>query len=221
MIIMFEDNRLRPTLLRRAFCFFSSTCANIFLVESERPVHSKERPMRITSNGFSLLELVVVVAIIAILAALVIPNVTSEIQDAKQTGTMHNIQEIAKVCVRYAALNDEAPAAGLQEGLLSPEGEFVATLRKNSLPNCPTKDNWGNPLLVYSGNAVAGYLGLPTEEAKATDILIISNGRYNQPDSFRYDPAKPEAGKYKVKKDADYANDLINLNGNWIRGPEK
>jgi prepilin-type N-terminal cleavage/methylation domain-containing protein len=220
-MIVLEEKRRRPAPLRRAFCFFPRTCANIFYVVSERPVHSKERPMRIISNGFSLLELVVVVAIIAILAALVIPNVTSEIQDAKQTGTMHNIQEIAKACVKYAALNDEAPGAGLQEGLLSPESEFAAIVRKNGLPNCPTKDNWGNPLIVYSGNAVAGYLGLATEEAKVTDILIISNGRYNQPDSFRYDPAKPEAGRYKVKKDADYANDLVNLNGNWIRGPEK
>ena len=50
-------------------------------------------------NGFSLLELVVVVAVLAILASLALPNFTGVIRDAKISAAKSSLVNIMKECV--------------------------------------------------------------------------------------------------------------------------
>ena len=170
-------------------------------------------------EGFTLLELIVVVAVVGILATLITPRIIEKIQDGKQLGTMQDMRTIAKACLEYAAINDEAPAAGIQNGPLSTGNEFITTITERQLAICPVNDKWGNPYIIYTGVAVASFSGMDAGKIGKGDCLIISRGRDGIEDGFVYDPKDPQKGMYRVSDKADYKNDLINWNGNFIRAP--
>lgn len=171
------------------------------------------------SRGFTLIELIIVVSIIGILIALITPNVIQKMQNGKQIGTMSDINTIAKACLEYVAENDVAPAAGTQNGPLTPNNAFIQILIEKYLTTCPANDHWGNPLVVYSGKAVANFGGFSEDLVDEGDFLIISYGRYGQPEGFTFDSDNREAGMFKVSTMDDFKKDLINWNGTWIRAP--
>jgi hypothetical protein len=49
--------------------------------------------------------------------------------------------------------------------------------------------------------------------------MIISFGRDGKKENWKYNPKDLDAGIYELKSDEDYDNDLIMLNGKWIRTP--
>jgi prepilin-type N-terminal cleavage/methylation domain-containing protein len=61
------------------------------------------KTMRDKAKGFTLLELMVALTIIAILIAVVAPNVLQKIQYGKQVGTMEDMRTIASACLEYIA----------------------------------------------------------------------------------------------------------------------
>lgn len=170
-------------------------------------------------RGFTLIELIIVVSIIGILIALITPNVIQKIQNGKQIGTMGDIKTIANACLEYVAENDVAPAAGIQNGPLAANNAFIKTLTEKYLTTCPVNDHWGNPLVVYSGTSVANFSGFSEDMVEEGDFLIISFGRYGQPEGFTFDTDNREAGMFKVSTMDDFKKDLINWNGTWIRAP--
>ena len=170
-------------------------------------------------RGFTLIELIIVVSIIGILIALITPNVIQKIQNGKQIGTMSDINTIAKACLEYVVENDVAPAAGIQNGPLSTNNTFIKALTEKYLTNCPVNDHWGNPLTVYSGTSVANFAGFSEDMVGEGDFLIISYGRFGQPEGFTFDTDNREAGMFRVSTMDDFKKDLINWNGTWIRAP--
>lgn len=178
--------------------------------------------MRCMKNrkGFTLIEIIVVVIIIGILVTFVTINTVARTQDARQTGTMRDILTIAQACQAYAAENDEAPAAGVQEGPLQANNAFIKAITKKHLVSCPTEDKWSHPFQVYTGKAVAKYPGFSADSVTDTDFLIISLGRAGKPDNFVYNPDDPESGMYRVDKTVDYDKNIINYNGTWIHAPK-
>jgi len=63
---------------------------------------TKNNPIRKTgSNGFSLIELLIVVAIILIIAAIAIPNLLRSRQSANQASAVANIRTISTASVSY------------------------------------------------------------------------------------------------------------------------
>ncbi len=170
--------------------------------------------------GFTLIELLVVVAIIGIIAGVLVAYGPQYIQNAKQKSTMKDINTIATACASYTTINGQAPASGIQEGILISGNEFIAEIAPEHMPVCPIKDKWGNPYVIYTGTKTALYRGFTPEMVGPEDFIIISYGRDGLEESFTYDPHDPEKGGFLVRAIEDYAKDLVNWNANWIRSPQ-
>ena len=105
----------------------------------------KNRLHQQTSNGFTLIELMVVVIVIGILAATIIPKFMTTAQDAKVSAAKANIAVLQSALERFNLHMDRFPTAdeGLKALLESPasqdskwRGPYIEQLRP---------DPWGNP----------------------------------------------------------------------------
>ena len=67
-------------------------------------------------KGFTLIELVVVVAILGVLALLIVPNVTNRISEAKEAVLEANIKVINNAIKMYYAEQGDYPEIGEAEG---------------------------------------------------------------------------------------------------------
>jgi general secretion pathway protein G len=105
-------------------------------------VHSAARRAR----GFTLLELMVVVVIIGVLAALIAPQVLSRIGQAKGTAAKTDITTMMNALKLYKLDNGRYPTQdqGLDALINKPTSGPVSTGWKPELDKLP-KDPWGNP----------------------------------------------------------------------------
>ncbi len=101
---------------------------------------------RRSSRGFTLLELMVVVVIIGVLAALIAPTVISKIGVAKGTAAKADIQAIMNQLKMYKLDNGRYPTAeqGLDALVTKPTSGPVSTGWKQELDKLKP-DPWGNP----------------------------------------------------------------------------
>ena len=174
------------------------------------------------ARGFTLVELLIVVAVVGILSAIVIPNALVAIQKAKQKETMKQIVHIATACADYVTTVGYAPDSGNQSGVLQGGNNFLSSISPMFLRVCPINDQWGNPFRVYTGTAVASVYNIPAEDIADDDFLIVSLGRDGEDggdENFTYDDENPAAGLYRINSIADFDNDLVNLNGSWLHAP--
>jgi len=174
------------------------------------------------ARGFTLVELLIVVAIVGILSALVIPNAVVAIQKAKQKETMKEIVHIATACADYVTSVGYAPDSGNQSGPLQAGSNFLSSISPMFLRVCPINDQWRNPFRVYTGTALASVYDIPAEDVYDDDFLIVSLGRDRADGgavNFTYQPENLAAGLYQINSIADFDNDLINLNGSWLHAP--
>jgi len=172
-----------------------------------------------TIKGFTLIELLIVMAIIGILTSLLIPNVIPAMQKAKQKQTMKDIISIVTAAVDYATDSGEAPDSGNQSGILQVGSTFATAIVPVYIKTCPISDQWGYPLLVYTGSAVTGAYSIPADGIGEDDIVIGSQGRGGEDDGWVYDPENTISGWYIVRTTLDFRKDLVNMNGSWLRGP--
>lgn len=102
------------------------------------------------SRGFTLIEIMVVITILGILAALIVPRVVGRTDDARITAARTDISGILQALKVYRLDNGRYPTTdqGLQALLTKPTTEPIPNnwkqggyLERSSLP----KDPWGNP----------------------------------------------------------------------------
>ncbi len=70
------------------------------------------------ARGFTLIELIIVIAIIALIAALIFPAVNASIRKARASTSLSNLRQIASACTLYASDHDARLPYGDQYHLL-------------------------------------------------------------------------------------------------------
>jgi len=156
-------------------------------------------------RGFTLLELLIVVMIIGIIAAIAIPNLMTAIERSRQKRTMADMRNLATAWEARSVETGRYNAAGAQvPGITSVVdiNDLNYALSPTYIRVMPRVDAWRHPLELYSsqpwGNA-----------APSAGYAVISPGR-----DGRFDTA-PTTGAT-----TQFDCDIIYSNGAFIAYPE-
>jgi general secretion pathway protein G len=101
---------------------------------------------RTRQAGFTLIELMVVMVIIGVLAALIVPNVLDRADDARSTAAKTDVNNLMQALRLYRLDNQRYPTAeqGLQALLAKPTTNPIPQNWKTYLDKLPN-DPWGRP----------------------------------------------------------------------------
>jgi general secretion pathway protein G len=135
------------------------------------PLHRRRR-------GFTLIELMVVIVIIGVLAALIVPNVLDRADDARVTAAHTDIGNIANALKLYKLDNQRYPSAeqGIAALVQKPTVDPLPPAWRPYLEKLPA-DPWGHPYRFLNPGVKGeidvfsyGADGQPGGEGKNADI---------------------------------------------------
>ena len=128
--------------------------------------------------GFTLIELMVVLVIIGVLAALIVPNVLDRADDARATAARTDVNNLMQALKLYRLDNQRYPTSeqGLQALVSKPTAGMMPPNWKPYLEKLPN-DPWGRPY-QYLNPGVKGEIdvmsfgadGQPGGEGKNADV---------------------------------------------------
>jgi general secretion pathway protein G len=150
-------------------------------------------PSRRSLAGFTLVELLITLAVIGVLAAIAIPNLMGALQRGKQKRSMGDIRSAGTACELYSVDNDIPVQQAASGDLASVSAWFEPTYIKVT----PDRDGWGGPMQ---------YVGVDR------DYTILSRGRDRSPGGGG---AVSPSGTT-----TDFDNDIIFGNGSFVQYPE-
>ena len=111
-------------------------------------------------DGFTLIEIMVVIVILGLLAALVVPKLVGRTEEAKRTQTRVQIKNIQQALELFKLDNGFFPATdqGLEALVRAPEsGRIPKNYRKGGYIDRVPKDPWGNPFVYVSPGQQGDY----------------------------------------------------------------
>jgi general secretion pathway protein G len=138
----------------------------------------RNAPRRLVQAGFTLIELMVVLVIIGVLAALIVPNVLDRADDARATAAKTDVNNLMQALKLYRLDNQRYPTAeqGLQALVARPGAGPAPMNWKQYLERLPN-DPWGRAY-QYLNPGVKGEIdvmsygadGQPGGEGKNADV---------------------------------------------------
>ena len=139
---------------------------------------SKSLIRRRLQAGFTLIELMVVLVIIGVLAALIVPNVLDRAEDARVMAARTDVNNLMQALKLYKLDNQRAPTSeqGLQALIAKPSTGPTPPNWKPYLDKLPN-DPWGRPY-QYLNPGIKGEIdvmsfgadGQPGGEGKNADV---------------------------------------------------
>ena len=121
--------------------------------------------MKLTTRGFTLVELMIVIAIIGILAAALFPSLTSYLARGRDTSRAAGIKEISTGIAAYNVDNSTFPVSSNGAGAGAADCASSGALSKyvpkfpkdptNSIANCVTPGGYGYGTGTASGTTTA------------------------------------------------------------------
>ena len=130
-----------------------------------------------SSSGFSIVELLVVVVVIGVIAAIAIPTMINGLDRGRQKRTMADLRTIGAAIQSYVVDNDLYPTAANVVGLAS-------TLHGDYIERMPLEDAWGNGF-VYLGAATGYTVGSPGKDG-GTSLLVVGGSTGDFDDDIVY-----------------------------------
>jgi general secretion pathway protein G len=165
----------RPVIKRRLASVSKFIMTHTSSTHAYRPC---KRDRGWLARGFTLIELMVVLVIIGVLAALIVPNVLDRADDARVAAARVDVNNLMQALKLYRLDNQRYPTAdqGLRALVQRPDKSPVPTNWKAYVDKLPN-DPWGQPY-VYLNPGVQGEIdvmsygadGQPGGEGKNADI---------------------------------------------------
>lgn len=187
--------------------------------KNSRPSAEIKGGFQMNRKGFTLIEMLIVVAIIGILAALLIPNAMSAVQKAKQKGTIKDINSVAAALTDYLTDKGNVPEHNGQ--LTGPNDPLIQAVQGFYLKVFPWKDQWGYAFVVNTRDACNSNWNISYADGSSfgEDEFVVGSFGRNGSEDNQYDPTNPSAGLYEVTKMADFNFDIVNWDGSLVIGP--